>query len=356
MLKLPVKSPIVNGDIDLSEYAKKSDVDAIDASLDNKAEKKDVEELSSQLDNITNMSEKKNIKIVAGVIRNNGNGWEFIIDNVHDKMNSTTLEVNGDFIKYNFPFTAKKVLSFVAVPDETMSNKNYLIGSSVGTQFANIQISKNYGIFGNIRKENGNFVVKDTGKTGINSIVFDSNTNVLTINHDALGGYFQTIENRNKLYDVDIYTSSPTATSIIFSKDKIGGYIYYDGVNITKANDIGITSVVWNSSMSAFEITHEASNIFDAIVSSRTLYDAKIESIGTNKTYISFYNNNVKVTNLDTNMKITFSRTAPAKNLIPLDGEVNFNLLSTQPIIKVLNPSEVIEPSGNIWCMGVFEV
>ena len=52
MLKLPVKYPIVDENIDLSEYAKKSDVDAIDASLDNKAEKKDVEELSSQLDNI----------------------------------------------------------------------------------------------------------------------------------------------------------------------------------------------------------------------------------------------------------------------------------------------------------------
>ena len=55
MLKLPVKSPIVNGDIDLSEYAKKSDVDAIDASLDNKAEKKDVEKISSQLDTKSNL-------------------------------------------------------------------------------------------------------------------------------------------------------------------------------------------------------------------------------------------------------------------------------------------------------------
>ena len=52
MLKLPVKPPIVNENIDLSEYAKKSDVDAIDASLDNKAEKKEVEKLSEQLDNI----------------------------------------------------------------------------------------------------------------------------------------------------------------------------------------------------------------------------------------------------------------------------------------------------------------
>ena len=53
MLKLPVKPPIVNENIDLSEYAKKSDVDAIDASLDNKAEKKDVEKISSQLDTKT---------------------------------------------------------------------------------------------------------------------------------------------------------------------------------------------------------------------------------------------------------------------------------------------------------------
>lgn len=58
MLKLPVKYPIVNENIDLSEYAKKSDVDAIDASLDNKAEKKEVEKLSEQLDNNTNKFNK----------------------------------------------------------------------------------------------------------------------------------------------------------------------------------------------------------------------------------------------------------------------------------------------------------
>lgn len=52
MLKLPVKPPIVDEDIDLSEYAKKSDVDAIDASLDNKADKKEVEKISEQLDTI----------------------------------------------------------------------------------------------------------------------------------------------------------------------------------------------------------------------------------------------------------------------------------------------------------------
>ena len=49
MLKLPID----NENIDLSEYAKKSDVDAIDASLDNKADKKEVEKISEQLDTYT---------------------------------------------------------------------------------------------------------------------------------------------------------------------------------------------------------------------------------------------------------------------------------------------------------------
>ena len=53
MLKLPVKPPIVNENIDLSEYAKKSDVDAIGTSLGNKAEKKEVEKINSQLDTLT---------------------------------------------------------------------------------------------------------------------------------------------------------------------------------------------------------------------------------------------------------------------------------------------------------------
>ena len=67
MLKLPVKSPIVNGDIDLSEYAKKSDVDAIDASLDNKAEKKDVEKISSQLEqNVQQLTNKINEVATTG--------------------------------------------------------------------------------------------------------------------------------------------------------------------------------------------------------------------------------------------------------------------------------------------------
>ena len=72
MLKLPLKSPIVNENIDLGEYAKKSDVDAIDASLDNKADKKEVEKISSQLDN------KVNLNVVNNVLKTSFNNKPII--------------------------------------------------------------------------------------------------------------------------------------------------------------------------------------------------------------------------------------------------------------------------------------
>ena len=68
MLKLHVKYPIVGENIDLSEYAKKSDVDAINASLDNKAEKKDVEELSLQLDSVDNEVVRLSVSAVSFLV------------------------------------------------------------------------------------------------------------------------------------------------------------------------------------------------------------------------------------------------------------------------------------------------
>ena len=92
MLKLPVKSPIVNGDIDLSEYAKKSDVDAIDASLDNKAEKKDVEKISSQLDTKANkMQTETDIKTLYSL-----KSEKSTTDSLQSQINNLVLNSGGD--------------------------------------------------------------------------------------------------------------------------------------------------------------------------------------------------------------------------------------------------------------------
>lgn len=98
MLKLPVKPPIVNGNIDLSEYAKKSDVDAIGASLDNKADKKEVEKLSSQLDSVNNeVNTLKNLIQSGGSSSGTGSTVEKSMWYGRLKIN----EVGGSVIPYS---------------------------------------------------------------------------------------------------------------------------------------------------------------------------------------------------------------------------------------------------------------
>ena len=94
MLKLPVKSPIVNGDIDLSEYAKKSDVDAIGASLDNKADKKEVEKLSSQLDSVNN-----EVNTLKNLIQSGGTGSTVEKSMWYGRLKLS--EVGGSLIQYS---------------------------------------------------------------------------------------------------------------------------------------------------------------------------------------------------------------------------------------------------------------
>ena len=87
MLKLPEN-------IDLSEYAKKSDVDAIDASLDNKADKKEVEKISSQLDN-------SNAEVAAA-----RNGFETLgkrLDGVDSQLDTIEKHINSVEINVLFP-------------------------------------------------------------------------------------------------------------------------------------------------------------------------------------------------------------------------------------------------------------
>ena len=117
MLKLPVKSPIVNGDIDLSEYAKKSDVDAIDASLDNKADKKEVEKISSQLDN-------SNAEVAAA-----RNGFETLgkrLDGVDSQLDKKANEINNIKTEYAKKTDVKDLVSKKAEKNDLQTVSNEL--------------------------------------------------------------------------------------------------------------------------------------------------------------------------------------------------------------------------------------
>ena len=88
----------------------------------------------------------KTYQIVAGVLRNNGSGWDFL-DNVgHEPINISTVTNTTTQIHVNYAFTAKKVISFVATPDETYAIQGLFCGASVGYETAWIQVSYGDGV------------------------------------------------------------------------------------------------------------------------------------------------------------------------------------------------------------------
>ena len=144
MLKLHVKYPIVGENIDLSEYAKKSDVDAINASLDNKAEKKDVEELSLQLDSVDNeVNTLKNLIQSGGSSSGTGSTDTNIFKGkVANFLGDSQTEVNSHKTKIYHDWV-KEILGLSKVNNygisgTTIAKKNTSDNSAMCVRYANM--------------------------------------------------------------------------------------------------------------------------------------------------------------------------------------------------------------------------
>jgi len=129
-------------------------------------------------------TEGKKVAFVAGVIRNSGNGWEYINDSGHNPMNlsSVTVNQNGQIV-INYGFTASKVLSLVATPDETFA-RSYIIGGSVGldsTLFNVYSLPINYG--GLTTVANNAVTVTNSNFT---SGSFNTSTGEIKLSHPSL--------------------------------------------------------------------------------------------------------------------------------------------------------------------------
>lgn len=78
--------------------------------------------------------------VVAGTIRNTGQGWFVIKDNVHVPINITKVEQKEDRIVLWHSVGANKIHTFSVTPDETMTKEGYKVGVSGGTYYSHIFI------------------------------------------------------------------------------------------------------------------------------------------------------------------------------------------------------------------------
>lgn len=142
-------------------------------------------------------SSDKKIKLVAGIIRNSGSGWDFIENTTHSKLNLSSVTEDTTSIKVNFDFTAKKILGFSAIPDETFSGNGIKCGTSVGTTSVIIKLHKEVMPFGGyIYYDGSNWNISKSN--GITSATFSNG--ILTLKHANIGTgnqYFASVEGRD---------------------------------------------------------------------------------------------------------------------------------------------------------------
>lgn len=81
---------------------------------------------------VVNVEIESDYAIIAGVIRNTGEGWRLIQDNTHETIGITSVSEDNEkiIIKTN---DYSKVSSFNVSVDETMAGEGFTVGASVGT-------------------------------------------------------------------------------------------------------------------------------------------------------------------------------------------------------------------------------
>ena len=134
------------------------------------------------------------LAIVAGVIRNDGAGWDLITDANHDNINITSVSNDTSKIIVDYSgLSATKVVSFVVGNDETYAKLGYQVGSSVAKTQAQIFISQINSGFGGMVRYNttGGLSLPWPDDTSISSVSWDAVNLKGTITHPYIAGHIQ---------------------------------------------------------------------------------------------------------------------------------------------------------------------
>ena len=192
---------------------------------------KEHNEVTTQLAHIIQQTHGKNVKVVSGVIRNTTDEWKPIVDANHQGDMGVSSITTGDVgIDINFNFVAKKVISFVAVPDEAYANELLHMGSSVVPDKATINLYKgkvdSNRVAGRVYYANGDWVVQDN--QGITGASFGG-SNDLNIDHEPCESFIINITSRKPVIAV-FASATSTRTQVAFFD--------WNGEKITTPSDL----------------------------------------------------------------------------------------------------------------------
>ena len=319
---------------------------------------------NTQLAEIEQQTNYKNVKFIACAIRNTGSGFEFISDTMHNPLNGATLVTESGRVTLNYGFTAKKVLSLVAVTDETLAQLGFNVGTSVGLDNAKIYFSKQDKVFGYLTKSGGSavaFTKTDNISNGIIDLVWESGSKRLKITHDKCYNPIPNIFTRNPeiiAYPIAINTKGGfTTTYIGFRENKsLSSIVRYMNDNFTNSGDNGsITGLNWDSVNSRLTINHKSINNLCVNLTSRVLGLEIIPYvIAEDYVVLEFYKDGQKIIVPTTDINFILNKQSDnGVNVIPPDGTI---ACFSYDGLWDIAPSDITYANSNIWLLGIMEV
>nr|DAU33652.1 MAG TPA: hypothetical protein [Caudoviricetes sp.] len=324
----------------------------------------DLGNTNEKLDKIEQQTNNKNVKFIACAIRNTGSGFEFISDTMHNPLNGATLVTESGRVTLNYGFTAKKVLSLVAVTDETLAQLGFNVGTSVGLDNVKIQFSKQDKVFGYITKTGGSaptFTKTDNLSFGINGLTWDSSKNRLLITHDKCYNPIPNVFSRNP--EIIAYPNAInnrggfTTTYVSFRENKsLSAIIRYTNGEFTKSGDNdGITGLSWDSDNSRLTVNHKSINTLCVNLTSRTIgLEIKPYIIGNDYVTLEFYKDGQKITSPTTDINFIVNKQSDTSvNIVPPDNSV---VCMSYEGLWIVPTSDITYENSNIWILGIMEI
>lgn len=338
--------------------------------------------LQDQVDNVNaHLAEKANdnesVKTLvgkkgimyAGVIRNDGTGWKYIDDVIHNNINFTTIATNekNQIVVYNT--RAKKIGSMVVVPDETLASYGLICGASVGDTASFIEC---YAPFTGYISGAGAVVANDWFNGAYTVVPLVDGTG-FTINYDGGGNSKDKVVINNVRdsgtthYGLDIRSARATSKQVeLRAYHDLYGYIYYDGSAWQVSSScIANISCSFDNATGVLTINHDGMgggtgyHEYQSVSvtprkgsSSTALIHPRINSVSHSQVKIEFYDTNgTLITTPTNNMRIFFSRPGfRVPHTWNSGTRVYFDFG-----YSLVRAGNLVSTTGNLWLLGLHQ-
>lgn len=215
--------------------------DLTDVSIEKNEYQEFQENIKSDISFIDVVGNYKKHKIVAGVIRNSGDGWYFIVDENHQAdLNciSVSANENGQIVIDYSGINATKVISLIMAPDETFSSLGYMVGCSVGLNksYAEVYQCVPFAVSGEINCYSDGSINIDSNSVGITNATFSNGQ--MTVYHDDFGNAKDNINTCINIVPTSYGLFIPKVANRYSDRTIIEFYNATDGTKLTNVSGL----------------------------------------------------------------------------------------------------------------------